>query len=157
MVKRRVHRFTNEDNIHARVAAYIRDNHPSVHFHTDFSSGMKMTLGQAVKHQKLQSGRGWPDIFLAEPSHFDSGFGGEKSGLFIELKRDDVKLKRTKNQTKISKHDYKIRVVGDWWNQHIEEQALVLESLERKGYIARFAIGYDEAVAIIKNYIRGDC
>lgn len=60
-------------------------------------------------------------------------------GLFIELKKDGTRLKK-KN--------------GEWASDHIAEQAKVLYELRIAGYEAVFAVGYDEAVAIIENYLR---
>lgn len=60
------------------------------------------------------------------------------AGLMIELKREGTRLKK-KN--------------GDWATPHIAEQAKVLEQLHRRGYVAKFAVGFDEAKDIIDDYM----
>jgi len=62
------------------------------------------------------------------------------SGLFLELKRAGARLK---------KRD------GSWVNQHVAEQAAVLDNLCEQGYIAQFAVGYEEAVQLIESYLGG--
>lgn len=41
-------------------------------------------------------------------------------------------------------------------NTHIQEQAEVLKMLESRGYLATFAVGIDEAMAIINWYLEPD-
>ena len=130
-----------EEVIQQQVADYLRLQYPDVLFHSDFGSGIKLTMGQAVKQKRLNGGRrAWPDMFVAEPALrcIDGGWKYEWHGLFIELKRDGVKLKK-KN--------------GEWANEHIAEQAEVLERLEFRGYMAKFAVGFDEAKQIIDDYL----
>lgn len=59
------------------------------------------------------------------------------SGLFIELKRDG---------TRIKKRD------GSYASDHIAEQAKLLSLLEDQGYLAVFAVGFDEARQVIDSY-----
>lgn len=155
-----------EASVHYQVAQYLKSAYPKVIFRTDFAAGIKMTMGQAVKHASLQSGRAYPDLFIAEPKikiiREEHNFGRDErsvwystySGLFIELKREGAKLKRDKDANKINKGDHKIRKAGDWFDQHIEEQATMLEELSRKGYCATFAVGFDEAKNIIDQYLK---
>lgn len=57
-----------ELELQAQVADYIRLQYPDVIFHSDFGSGIKLTMGQAIKQKRLNGGRrAWPDMFLAEP------------------------------------------------------------------------------------------
>lgn len=60
------------------------------------------------------------------------------AGLMIELKKDGTRLKK-KN--------------GDWASEHIAEQAEVLAELDKRGYMAVFAVGFDEAKKIIDEYL----
>lgn len=145
-----------EAQLQEQVANYIRLQYPDAMFHSDFGSGVKLTPGQAVRQKRLNGGRrAWPDLFIAEPirKEVDIRFEVEDEngelfqpkvvvahGLFIELKRDG---------TRIKKKD------GEWANQHIAEQAQVLEELEKRGYIAKFAVGFDEAKKIIDDYLKG--
>ena len=40
-------------------------------------------------------------------------------------------------------------------DQHIREQHALLAELEKRGYMARFAVGFDQAKQIIDEYLGG--
>ena len=133
-----------EEVLHLKVCDYLRKNYPDVLFRTDFSSGMKMTPGQAAKHKKFQKSRAWPDLFIAESGVVKFKEGNlivnlRKNGMFLELKADSVKL---------YKKDGTLRK-----NKHIEEQAEMLEKLRNGNYYAEFAIGYKDAIEQIHEYL----
>ena len=135
-----------EELLHLKVCDYLRKNYPDVLFRTDFSSGMKMTPGQAAKHKKFQKSRAWPDLFIAKPEKdvFRDSFSGDKyfeifAGLFLELKAEG---------TQLYKKDGTLRK-----NKHIEEQTEMLNKLIESGYYAKFAVGYDQAIQIITDYL----
>jgi hypothetical protein len=94
---------------------------------------MKLTKGQAAKHKKLHPKRGYPDLFIAEPSK-------ECNGLFIEIKAEGVRLKKKD---------------GTWASDHLAEQNEMLNKLQKKGYAAYFAVGFEEAKNIIDDYLGG--
>lgn len=120
----------SEKTIHIFLCDYMRLQHPNVLMRTDLG-GIRLTFGQAAQVKRMQGGRrAWPDIFIAEPR---DGF----AGLFVELKA-----------VNIYKKDGSLKA-----NEHIAEQAVMLEKLEKRGYKAVFAIGFDEAVAIIEEYL----
>ena len=128
----------SEAEIQNNIALYLRMQYPDVLFKSDFGSGIKLTPWQA-KVQKIQSGgrRGWPDLFIAEPQPHGRDW---YHGLFIELKRADARLKKK---------------TGEWANDHIAEQAEMLDKLRDKGYRAEFAIGFGEAADLIDEYLTG--
>lgn len=133
-----------ELELQAQVADYIRLKYPSVIFHSDFGSGIKLTMGQAIRQKRLNGGRrSWPDMFIAETViskiRHDDGSYNAYSGLFVELKREG---------TRIFKKDGKL--VAD---EHIREQFDMLEQLRQRGYMAEFACGFDEAKKIIDEYL----
>lgn len=143
-----------ESELQTQVADYLRLQYPGVLFHSDFGSGIKLTMGQAIKQKRQNGGRrAWPDMFIAEPKSVrieckvvdkygiteDAHFIDQKYGLFIELKKDGTKI-FTKKGTLVS-------------NEHIREQFDLLEQLRHKGYVAKFACGFDEAKEIIDNYL----
>ena len=133
-----------EETLHLKVCDYLRKNYPDVLFRTDFSSGMKMSPWQAAKHKKFQKSRAWPDLFIAESGvvKFEEGnliVNLRKNGMFLELKADGVKL---------YKKDGTLRK-----NKHIEEQAEMLEKLRNENYYAEFAIGYEDAIEQIREYL----
>lgn len=131
----------NEEVIQQQVADYLRLQYPNTLFHSDFGSGIKLTMGQAVKQKRLNGGRrAWPDMFIAEPRPrcIDGSWDYEWNGLFIELKKEDTRLKKRN---------------GDWVSDHIAEQAIMLEMLRARGYRAEFARGFEEAKSLIDDYL----
>ena len=127
-----------ESELQVLVADYIRVRYPNALFHSDFGSGIKLTLGQAMKQKRQNGGRrAWPDMFIAEPQ-LNTNILKISAGLFLELKKEGTRLKK-KN--------------GEWANEHIEEQALVLEELQKRGYAAEFAVGFDQAKELIDKYL----
>lgn len=126
-----------EAELQVQVADYLRLRYPSVLFHSDFGSGIKLTMGQAAKQKRMNGGRrSWPDMFIAEPTwrpprHY--------CGLFLELKKEG---------TRILKKDGSLVA-----NEHIQEQAALLQELEKRGYGAYFAVGFEQAKQIIDNYL----
>lgn len=121
-----------ESELQEQVADYLRYRYSGVLFHSDFGSGVKLTMGQAMKQKRQNGGRrAWPDIFIAEPIN---GY----HGLFIELKRDKTRIKKRN---------------GEWASEHIAEQAHTLQKLKEKGYKAVFAVGFDQARSIIDDYL----
>ena len=133
-----------ELELQAQVADYIRLRYPNVIFHSDFGSGIKLTMGQAIKQKRLNGGRrAWPDMFIAEPSYgrIHENIEQLRLGLFIELKKEG---------TRIFKKDGTL--VAD---EHIREQFDMLEDLRRRGYAAEFGIGFESTKKIIDDYLGG--
>lgn len=115
---------------HELICEYLRTKYPDVIFLSD-ASGLKMTIGQAVKWAKLKSHKGIPDILILAPR---KGY----HGLMIELKKTGTKIQK-KN--------------GEWKDEHITQQAYVLSRLESEGYLSGFCIGYDDAIQTIDDYL----
>lgn len=132
-----------ESELQVAVADYIRLRYPNVLFHSDFGSGIKLTQGQAMKQKRQNGGRrGWPDMFIAN-RRYDLENCVEYHGLFLELKKDG---------TRLHKKD------GSWATEHIAEQAETLQALQDRGYETYFAVGFEEAKAIIDEYLQnGRC
>jgi hypothetical protein len=76
-------------------------------------------------------------MFIAEPQ-LNTSILKISGGLFLELKKEGTRLKK-KN--------------GEWANDHIAEQAEILNQLKLRGYAAEFAVGFDQAKEIIDNYL----
>ena len=122
-----------EKSVHKAVVNYLKTQFPKVIFRSDYGAGVRLTIGQAKAQKALQNGMAYPDLFIAKAAH---GY----HGLFLELKDYGVEIYR-KN--------------GNYVNDHYKAQAECLVALENEGYIARFACGFDEAKAIIDNYLTG--
>lgn len=130
-----------ESTLQCHVADYLRLQYPHVLFHSDFGAGVKLTPGQArIQYRQNGGRRAWPDLLIAEPRTVTIGKNKYcYAGLFIELKREG---------TRILKKDGTL--VAD---AHIREQHELLCELERRGYKAVFAVGFDQAKDIIDRYL----
>lgn len=121
----------SEASLQKMVTDYLRLRYPGVIFRSDFASGLKLTMGQAVAHKRLQHSRAFPDLQILEPI-------GNYHGLFLELKKEG---------TRVYLKDGSLST-----DPHIQEQAAMLRILNSKGYKAEFAIGWSDAVSKIDNY-----
>lgn len=121
-----------EKDLHRLVCDYIRKLYPYVIFRTDFSSGMRMSIGMAKRHKALQYSNAYPDLFIAEPK-------GNYAGLFIELKTiNNVVFKKDGSMRK---------------NSHHEEQETMMLKLRGKGYKAEFGLGFGNTIKLINEYL----
>ena len=125
-----------EETIQKQICQYVKVQYPNVLFNTDLS-GIKLPMGLAVKVSKLRSSRAFPDLVFYEPRKIN---GKMYYGLFIELKKDGVKIFKRNGA-----------VVA---NGHIKEQIKMITKLSEKGYYACFAIGFDECKNIIDMYFK---
>lgn len=122
----------SEKTLHRAICDYIRLQYPDVQFNSD-ASGVRLTIKPATEMKALRSSRGFPDLMIFEPR---AGY----HALFIEIKAEGTVLK--------------IRN-GDWIaDKHVREQAAFMEVINKKGYRAEFAVGFDNAKAIIDGYLR---
>ena len=131
-----------EHEMYMQIADYMRYHYPKAIYRFDLAADLKLSIGQAAKHKRLQGRRGYPDLFIAEPRTIRKG--GDKyyyAGLFLELKRPGTTIYK-KNGELVS-------------NEHIQEQARMLEELRRRDYMAEFACGFDETKKIIDEYLGG--
>lgn len=126
----------NEELLQRRIANYLRTEYPDVEFHSDYAAGLKLTENQSKIRKSLNSGRGWSDMFIAEPKR---GY----HGLFLELKKEGVSI-----YCKIGPR--KGELVAD---EQIQIEAAFLEKMNKKGYFARFAVGYEKTIQIIDWYM----
>ena len=126
--------MSSEAKLHEAVCDYIRLQYPDVLFNSDMS-GVKLTMGQAIKAKKLRSSKGFPDLVIYEPRKL----GFIYYGLFLELKIEGTKLYK-KN--------------GEAATIHIAEQQEMIIKLIKLGYYASFACGFNEAKKIIDEYLK---
>jgi hypothetical protein len=125
----------HEENLQKQVCSYLRMQYPHAIFRSDYASGLKLTMNQAVQHKRLQSSRSWPDLFIYSAQR---GY----HGLALELKKDGTRIYLTTGPRKG-------KLSSDL---HIQEQAAMLQQLNDEGYFARFAVGFDKTQKIIDWY-----
>lgn len=143
-----------EENIYLTIAKYMKVKYPDLVFRFDYGAGLKLTMGQAIKQKAIQSGRAYPDLFIArKATKVIQGETCEYAGMYIEIKKSDVVLRRPKDAKKLLQGDYKIRKQGDWYDMHIEEQANMLKKLASEGYRADFGVGVNATLKLIDWYL----
>lgn len=118
----------NEYVLCREIAAYLRWQYPKVRFHFDYA-GNSLTKTQAGQMKAIQHSNGFPDLMILHPV---------KGALFLELKAE--------NQV-VTKKD------GSYKNEHHQQQAEWLQALVEAGFVAGFAIGFDQAKELIDNFL----
>lgn len=133
MTGHRIRKFDSEEEVHERIARFMKRDHPGVLFRTDFAAGILLPPWLAARQKRVQCCRGFPDIVI-----FQANFACH--GLALELKAKNVKLKLND---------------GRWASDHLREQFSVLKRMEADGWACSFARGYEEACAVINWYLDG--
>ena len=123
-----------EATIYVKLARYFAIMHPKVIYRFDFAAGLKMTKGQAMKHKQLNPHKGYPDLFILESR-------GKFHGMFLEIKREG-ESPYLKNSDVLKQ------------NEHSLVQADTLDRLRKRGYYAKFAVGLDECINLIDEYLK---
>lgn len=123
-------RNKKEYEIAKGIATYLKLNYPKIIFHVDLA-GLNLSRAQAGMLKATQGGRGWPDLFIAQPS-------GQYHGLLIELK-----------------HETPFKLNGELKkDEHLEEQRDMMAQLSERGYLAQFSWGFDMTKELIDNYLK---
>ena len=123
-----------EEDLQMKVCKWL-DNFPSIVYTSDLS-GIKLTIGSAVKAKKQRSKiYKIPDLLILQPNK-------KYCGLIIELKKDKSEVFGKKNQL--------------LQNQHTQSQIKTLLRLHELGYCATFGFGYHSTIDIIEKYINDE-
>jgi hypothetical protein len=119
-----------EQELQISISDYLKLQYPKVVFLSE-SSGIRVSIGQAKKLQRMRSFDALPDMFIAFPN-------GKFHGLFIELKTEESSpyLKDGSISTK----------------PHIQAQLKTLKKLHELGYAAVFGVGFNDTKKKIDNY-----
>ena len=141
-----------EEGVQLRICHYLKKTYPQAVFICDYAAGLNLTDGQRIKMMKMRSDDAMSDINILTPSR---GY----HGLIIELKEEGVviykkdgTLRKSTYRRKYYRNNKLFIKTGD----HIAEQAAYLEKMNKKGYLGRFAIGYDKAKALIDWYFMNE-
>ena len=126
-----------EERLQIQICRWLKYSYPKTIFTCDLASGMKLSIGQAVKSKQMRSSKGMPDLMIFEPR-------GIYGGLFIELK---------KGGTKIFKSDGTLYGKAGKSAMHIKEQFEILNKLKSRGYCAVFGIGFTDTITKINAYM----
>lgn len=128
-----------ETDLYQQLAQYMNLRHPTVAYHFDLAGVWTPSYGIRNLYGRLNV-RGWPDLFIAKTALMP-GTVNLYYGLFLELKQAGVRIRKVRD--------------GTWANDHVAEQAAQLDVLQDAGFVAQFAVGYDQAVELIESYLEG--
>lgn len=145
---RRIPKYNSEHNLYEQLARYLQLQYPNVIYRFDVGADLKLTPGQAAKHKRLHPERGYPDLYIAESSENVNSKDwngivrewGFYFGLYLEIKTESNSPYKKDGTLKK--------------DQHLEEQARMLEKLRARGYKAEFGVGLEECKQIIDEYLR---
>jgi hypothetical protein len=118
-----------EERLQIEIFQYLAWKYPDVIAISE-PSGLRVSMGLATKLKKMRSKHTHCDLYLLEPR-------GKYSGLILELK--------AKNIYKRDGTLYK--------DEHLEDQQRTINLLNEKGYYATFAVGFDQSIKIIEDYL----
>jgi hypothetical protein len=121
-----------EEGIQIQLFKYLDLQYPEVIAISE-PSGLRVSQGLAMKLKRLRSRGTHLDIYVLHPV-------GNWHGLVIELK--------AKNIYKKDGTLYK--------DEHLEDQQKTIDALNKLGYYATFAVGFDQAKSIVDNYLNGN-
>lgn len=144
---RRIPKYSSEHNLYEQIARYLQLQYPNVIYRFDIAADLKLTPGQAAKHKRLHPERGYPDLYIAESSENINSKDwngivrewGFYFGLYLEIKTESNSPYKKDGTLKK--------------DQHLEEQARMLEKLRARGYKAEFGIGFEGCKKIIDEYL----
>jgi hypothetical protein len=122
-----------EELLHFAICDYIKMAYPKVIFISE-ASGVRVSQGLAKKLKRMRSNDTHLDLYILEPR-------GGYHGLILELKAAEIKQK--KNPELFLK------------SEHVNDQRKTIEKLNKKGYLASFAVKFDEAKKLVDNYLNG--
>ena len=118
-----------EYDLQKAVCNYLNLQYPEV-LYISTGTSLKLTKNQAVRNKAIQKNIfKCPDLLI-----FKRRYGSQ--GLFIELKIEDP-----------------LRKNGNFKSEHIKAQYETICELNKLGYHACFAVGFDEAKRIIDGYL----
>ena len=132
-----------EEQLHAQIVDYIKYMYPDVIFNTD-ASGIKLTIGQAVKMAKLRSDNGFPDIAIYEPNK-------EYRALFFEVKKETPY--KVNGELKAMKRKRTVNGIIEEYD-HLQEQNNMHIKLRARGYRVEFIWSLKMAIKELNDYFQ---
>ena len=120
-----------EEKLQIAISQYIKLQYPDVIF-TSESSGLRLTINQAVTLKKCRSGSALPDLWIMEAR---KGY----HACLLELKKEGTAVFKKNGELRKTKH--------------LAEQEKVHHRLKNKGYFCAFVVGFDNAKAIVDYYL----
>jgi len=136
MAKKRKSKINQiEHSEQARVIKYMLTHWPDIEYHVEpIANRYMLQRSKALGYRPYH-----PDIFIYEPRRGYAGFA-------IELKKFGTGI-------------YKLSTIGSskplevLGQERLQGQHKRLKNLEANGFLARFVVGYDEAIAALDWYL----
>lgn len=123
-------KVNKEYQLQKMCLSYLKLQYPNVVFMST-GIGIGLTIPQAIRNKAIQKPNfACPDIAIYQPNFYHHG-------LFIELK---VKSPFKKNGELLK-------------SDHLEGQQRTIDELNKLGYFATFAVGFDEFKRIVDSYM----
>lgn len=137
---------TREDRTQKQVSSFMRRKYPNVVF-TSEQSGLFTGdgYGLAMNLKSTRSNHTHLDMFVSEPR-------GGYFGMYLELKKEGEHIYKLDGGF-IKQTEKKIVMGVKIEVDHLEEQRNSIDLLRSKGYLCFFAIGLDNAMRIIDDYM----
>ena len=120
-----------EYDTQVRIVNYLAERYPTLIVQGSLG-GIRLPIGNAVKAKKMGNKKDFPDLTIAIPNK-------KYAGCFIELKREGTQLYKSNGQLVT--------------NEHLRAQDELHKSLRAVGYYAEFAVGYQDAIQKIEQYL----
>lgn len=150
VTKQRKRPERHEDRLQVRIARYIKNNYPDVIFFCDSGAGADLSDTQRKVMMSSRSDDGMCDMVIDEPSR---GY----HGLRLELKTEGTNIYKKDGKTlRAQKYSRTTWVRGKPFiksGDHLQDQAAMIKKYRAKGYMACFAVGYDDACNKIDKYL----
>lgn len=121
-----------EEKLHFAICDYLRAQYPKLIFLSE-ASGIRVSQGLASKLKRMRSNDTHLDLYILEPK-------GQYHGLILELKAVDIRYKKNPELFKP--------------NEHVNDQRKTIDKLNKKGYLATFAVKFDQTKKIIDDYMK---
>lgn len=121
-----------EEKIQIDLFRYLNYKYPDVIAISE-PSGLRVSMGLAIKLKKMRSAHTHLDVLLLEPR-------GKYHGLMLELKAKNI-YKKDGSLLK---------------DAHLQDQQRTIDLLNERGYKACFAVGFDQAIKTIEDYLNGN-
>lgn len=122
-----------ETVIQIELCRYVSLKYPKELYTSDLG-GVRLSKKQAIQASKMRKRRGHPDWTLYKKTEVGCG-------LMLEIKKEGTVIYNKNGSMRA--------------DPHLREQAEYMRLLRKQGWICCFAVGLDEAMKTVDNYLSG--
>jgi len=128
--------MAKETDIYELLARHLKKWHVDLLWRFDSSGINNPSPRSRALYSRINASRGYPDLFIARPRLKPQSVDSY-AGMFLEIKAEGYRPSKNK--------------------QHDAEQRAVIGKLVDEGYYAAMAVGYDNALYCIHQYLGEPC